>query len=65
MLLAGVPVLFADGARPAVQGGAGLRWLAADSIGVFALAGVAHFFSVPEHTEPTVFLPSLGVQARL
>jgi hypothetical protein len=61
----GVPVFFADGARPGVQGSLGMQWDPAKHLGFFVLVGVTQFFSVPDGNDKTVFVPAVGMQARL
>jgi hypothetical protein len=63
-LLFGVPVFFVDGARPGVQGGAGLTWDVSAAVALSVDAGVAHFFAPPAGYDATVFVPSIGLQVR-
>ncbi|MFO0756421.1 MAG: hypothetical protein U0359_08015 [Byssovorax sp.] len=61
----GVPIFFVDGARPGIHGDAGVQWDPLHHFGVFAQVGGAFFPSVPVGYNKLVFVPSVGVQARL
>jgi hypothetical protein len=43
----------------------GAVWDPSRYFGLSLDVGIAHFFSPPAGYEPTVFVPSLGLQARL
>jgi hypothetical protein len=61
----GVPMFVLPGVHAGVHVGAGAQWDLTPRIGIFMHAGIAHFFSGPGAIVPTVFLPSLGIRARL
>lgn len=65
LVYAGAPVLYSDGARAAINGGAGVQWDPSRNFGVFLTLGVAHFLTaLPDNVDKTIFLPSVGAQAR-
>jgi len=64
-LTLGVPVFFIDGARPAVRAAGGIAWELTSSVELTLDLGVEYFLSIPDDYEKTLFVPSMGVQARL
>ena len=60
----GVPIFFIDGARPGVHAGAGLHVDTSERLGAFVEVAVEHFPTMPEPLFKTVFVPSIGAQAR-
>lgn len=64
-VLVATPIFVVDGARVGVQGAAGLLWDPSSHFGAFVDFGIVHFPSPPPNYDKTVFLPSVGVQARL
>lgn len=65
MVVAGIPVFFVDGTHVGVHGGAGVQWQPNRRFGAFVELAVEHFFSAPAGFDSTLFVPSIGVQARL
>jgi hypothetical protein len=64
VVFAGVPVFFADGARVGIHAGAGLALDPARAWGVLFRVAVTQFLNAPDGMTATVFVPSLGAQAR-
>lgn len=66
LVTAGTHFFLTDGARVALHGAGGLQWDPNRHFGVFLLAGISYALSVPaSNYDRLVFLPSLGLQARL
>jgi hypothetical protein len=64
-IVLGVPTFFVDGARVGLRGAVGLEWDPTPNMGAFVDVGASYFVNEPEGYDQTVFVPSLGVQARL
>lgn len=64
-LMVGVPVFFRDGARPGVQGAAGVQWDFTKHASVFGLVGATHIFSAPDGVSATSFVPTAGIKGWL
>lgn len=64
LVFVGIPVFFADGARPGGHLAAGVRVDPWEHVGFLAQLGVAAFASAPDHYDRATFLPSVGVQGR-
>lgn len=66
VVLAGVPVQFADDATlVGIHAAAGLHIALTKSVGALVTAGVEYFASAPDNFERTVFVPSVGLTWRL
>jgi hypothetical protein len=65
LLALGMPVFFSDGQWPGVQAGAGVEWNPLRNLGFMLQLGVVHYPTAPPAHDHTMFLPSLGVTARL
>ncbi len=59
------PIFFIQGARPGFRGAAGVEWDASRQFGAFAELGGAVFPGLPAGYDKAVFLPTIGVSARL
>jgi len=61
----GVPVFFADGARPGVHVAGGLLWDVTRQAGLVLDAGIEYLPSVPEPFNKTAVVIGVGLQARV
>jgi hypothetical protein len=69
LVAVGVPIMFSDGARPGIHAAGGLEWNFTRNFAAFLLVGV-EVFPTAQSTptvkyEKVIFVPSLGLQARL
>ena len=64
LVFVGIPVFFADGARPGGHVAAGVRVDPWEQVGLLGQLGVAAFASAPDHYDRATFLPSVGAQGR-
>ncbi|HEY4177567.1 MAG TPA: tetratricopeptide repeat protein [Kofleriaceae bacterium] len=66
MVSAGMPIIFADGARFSVRGAAGVELAVNKHIALIAEVGVERFLNAADNIEhKTVFIPAIGATARL
>jgi hypothetical protein len=69
LVAVGVPILFSDGVRPGIHAAGGVEWNFTRNFAAFLLVGV-QVFPTAQSTptvkyEKVIFVPSLGLQARL
>ena len=62
LVAAGVPVFFADGARPGVRGAVGVSWSPISPVDIVLEIGGEHFFSAPDRYRRDLFVPALAVE---
>jgi hypothetical protein len=65
VISAGVPVLFADGARVAIRGAGGIAWVAHPRLTLVLDVGVERWLNAEADIDATQVLPSLGAVGRL
>ncbi len=65
MLLAGVPIFVASGARVGIRGAAGVEVAFNRHISAVAELGVEHMFNPEDSVTATLFIPAVGVIGRL
>ena len=65
LLVAGVPIFVANGARVAIRGAAGIEISFSRHLAVVAELGVEHVFNPEASVKPTLFIPAVGVIGRL
>lgn len=65
VLLAGMPIQFAEQALVGVHAAAGLHLAIGKQLGLLVTAGVEHFPGAPAKFQKTIFVPSLGLTWRL
>ncbi|HEY4177632.1 MAG TPA: hypothetical protein VGM90_12390 [Kofleriaceae bacterium] len=66
MISAGMPIIFADGARVSARGAAGVELAVNKHLALIAEVGVERFLNAADNIEhKTVFIPSIGATARL
>jgi len=68
-VLVGVPIVISDGAKPGIHAAGGLEWNFTRNFAAFVLVGVEVFPTAQSTAtvkyEKVIFVPSLGLQARL
>lgn len=65
VIVAGVPIFVADGARFGVRGAAGVQVALSRHLSAVAEVGVEHVFNAEDGIKKTLFIPALGVIGRL
>lgn len=65
VVVAGVPIFVANGARVGVRGAAGVQVAFNRHIAAVAEVGVEHVFNAEDGIEKTLFIPAVGVIGRL
>jgi len=69
LVLVGVPIVISDGAKPGIHAAGGLEWNFTRNFAAFVLVGVEVFPTAQSTAtvkyEKVIFVPSLGLQARL
>jgi hypothetical protein len=69
LIAVGVPIMFSDGAKPGIHAAGGVEWNFMRHLAAFLLVGVEAFPTAQSTPavkyEKVIFVPSLGLQARL